>query len=245
MSWILFAASLIFFVLAVREYTPFVVNDIRMDQLQKEVILPEKEIKDKEIPKWASRRIDWEKLQKTNPDIVAWIVVPGTKIDYPVLRCDKWNEYLYKDYEGEFSKPGSIFIQPETEEDFSDFHTILFGHNMRNKSMFGSLHSYEKESFWRKHRKIYIYQPGKATRYRIFAAYDCRDGSETYRTEYKDEEARKEWISMVRKESYFSVKDAVRTGDHILTLSTCSNGGPRSSRYVVHSLEREVITNDE
>ena len=244
--WFLMMASFLFLLLAVREYAPFLKNDIRLEQLQKEVAPgEEEEEKDDSMPKWASRRIDWEKLHKINPDIIAWIKVPGTKIDYPVLHCNKWNEYLHKDYSGEFNKPGSIFIQPETEKDFNDFHTIIFGHNMRNKSMFGSLHSYEEESFWRKHRMIYIYQPGKAIRYRIFAVYDCKDGSEIYRTEYKDDNAKKEWIEIIRKESYFPVNDSVKVDDHILTLSTCSNGGPRSSRYVVHSLEREVIMYDE
>ena len=243
-------ASLFFLFLAIKEYAPFFKNDIQMHELQKEVA-PDDTTEDdaagreQKLPKWAGRKIDWEKLHKINPDIIAWIVVPGTKIDYPILRCKKWNEYLHKDYKGQPSKPGSIFIQPETKEDFSDFHTIIFGHNMRNKSMFGSLHSYEDESFWKKHRRIYIYQPGKAVRYRILSAYDCKDGSETYRIEYKDEKAKEEWISMIRKESYFSVKDGVKVSDHILTLSTCSNGGPRSSRYVIHGLQKEVIENVE
>ena len=160
-----------------------------MEQLQKEVA-PVEENEDTEpdgsIPGWAARKIDWEKLRKTNPDIIAWITVPGTKIDYPVLSCKTWNEYLHKDYMGEPSKPGSVFIQPETGKEFNDFHTIIFGHNMRNQSMFGSLHRYEEESFWEKHRKIYVYQPGKAFCWRVFSAYDCKDGSETYLTEYKD-----------------------------------------------------------
>ena len=250
LSWILLAASLIFLLLAIREYAPFLQNDIKMHELQKEVAPedtgedePEKE--EKKHPKWARRKIDWKKLKKMNPDIVAWIVVPGTKIDYPVLHCRKWNEYLHKDYKGESSKPGSIFIQPEMFKDFSDFHTIIYGHNMRNKSMFGSLHSYEDKSFWKKHRKIYIYQPGKAICYRIFAAYDCKDGSETYRTEYKDDKFREKWISMIRKNSYFPSKGTVGLEDFILTLSTCSNGGPRSSRYVVHGVRKEVIEIDE
>ena len=250
LSWILMAASLCFLVLAVMEYAPFLKNDMKMYELQKEVA-PEDPGKDepgrqvRKLPEWAGRKIDWDKLHRINPDAIAWIVVPGTKIDYPVLHCKKWNEYLYKDYKGESSKPGSIFIQSETDKDFSDFHTIIFGHNMRNKSMFGSLHSYEDGSFWKKHRKIYIYQPGKAIRYRVFAAYDCKDGSETYRTEYKDDKAKEGWLSMIRKSSYFTAEDVVDITDHVLTLSTCSNGGPRSSRYVVHGFEKEVIIIDE
>ena len=96
LTWILFTGALVFLLLAAKEYYPFLVNDIRMDQLQEEVAPDENqgEQRDKNIPKWASRKIDWKKLHKTNPDIVAWIKVPGTKIDYPVLHCQKWNEYF-------------------------------------------------------------------------------------------------------------------------------------------------------
>ena len=153
LSWLLTLGAILFLFLAVKEYYPFLVSDIRMKQLQEEAAPEEKEEpgskdpqkEEKKVPQWADRKIDWKKLKKTNPDIIAWIVVPGTKIDYPVLSCHRWNEYLHKDYEGKDSRPGSIFVQPETAKDFSDFHTIIYGHNMRNKSMFGSLHKFEDE----------------------------------------------------------------------------------------------------
>ena len=247
-SWVLMLAALFFLILAIREYAPFYLNDRKMEQLQKDVApikkTEEKKKMVKKIPGWASREIDWKKLHKINPDIIAWIQVPETKIDYPVLRCHTWNEYLHKDYKGNKAYLGSVFIQSENAPNFRDFDTIIYGHNMRNKSMFGSLHKYEKKSFWKKHRVIYLYQPDKAIRYRIYAAYDCKDGSETFQTEFKDDAAKKEWILLTRKLSYYTAKDKIRPDDFILTLSTCSNGGPRSSRYVVHSIKKEMIEFD-
>ena len=249
LSWFLVIASLVFLILAIREYMPFLVNDIKMDQLQKDVAPDIEEQEDKEEserhPKWACREIDWKKLKKINPDIIAWIQVPGTKIDYPVLHCKKWNQYLHKDYKGESNELGSIFMQPENSDGFNDFHTILYGHNMRNKSMFGSLHHFEEKDFWKKHKKVYVYQPGKAIRYHVFAAYDCRDGSETYRTKYKDEREKEEWIRTICEGSYWKSDVKVESKDVILTLSTCSNGGPRSSRYVVHTIAKEVFRYNE
>ena len=247
LTWILCIGALVFFSLAAKEYYPFLINDIRMNSLQKEVVQEEdlEKIPDKKVPKWACRKIDWKKLHKINPDITAWIHVPGTKIDYPVLHCHKWNEYLHKDYEGKESEPGSIFIQPETSEDFSDFHSIIYGHNMRSKAMFGSLHRFEDESFWKKHRKIYIYQPGKAIRSIIYSAYDCPDGSDTYKTEFQSVEEKMEWINQTISGSYFDAGISPKTEDLFITLSTCSNSGPRSSRYVVHSIVKEVINLDE
>ena len=247
LSWILFTGAFVFLLLAAKEYYPFLVNDIRMDTLQEEVAPDEsqEDIPDKIVPKWASRKINWKKLHKINPDIVAWIKVPGTKIDYPVLHCHKWNEYLHKDYEGKESEPGSVFIQAESSEDFSDFHIIIYGHNMRNKSMFGSLHSYEDGSFRKNHKKIYIYQPGKAIRATIYSAYDCPDGSDTYQTEFHTDEEREEWISRTLSDSDSGPETGPGTEDRFITLSTCSNSGPRSSRYVVHSIIKEVIDLDE
>ena len=250
--WFFVLGAVFFLFLAAKEYYPFLISDIRMEQLQEEAAPevkekeePEGDTQVRKIPGWATRKIDWKKLKKINPDIIAWIMVPGTKIDYPVLRCHKWNEYLHKDYEGKDSRPGSVFVQPETEEDFSDFHTIIYGHNMRNKSMFGSLHEFEDQSFYKKHKKIYVYQPGRAVRYRVFAAGGCRDGSETYRTDYRDRNAKEEWIRMIRSESYVKTKETVTADDIILTLSTCASRRTRSSRYTVHGVRKEVIELDE
>ena len=214
LSWLLTLGAILFLFLAVKEYYPFLVSDIRMKQLQEEAAPEEKEEpgskdpqkEEKKVPQWADRKIDWKKLKKTNPDIIAWIVVPGTKIDYPVLSCHRWNEYLHKDYEGKDSRPGSIF---------------------------------------EKHKKIYVFQPGRAMRYTVFAAGGSRDGSETYRTDYKDRKAKEDWLRMIRSESYIKTEKKVTADDIILTLSTCANGGTRSSRYTVHGVRKEVVNLDE
>ena len=138
MDSVLWIGAMIFLIAALVEYYPFLKNDRDLHELKKEVV---QEDKDKR-----SRKINWKKLKKINPDIIAWIEVPGTKVDYPVLGCHTWNEYLHKDYRGKDNYLGSIFIQPSTHKDFSTFHTVVFGHNMRNQSMFGSLHRFEEKS---------------------------------------------------------------------------------------------------
>lgn len=248
--WLLIIAAFFFLVLSIREYYPFLKNDIDMKELQEEVapsmeIGEEKDQDQHNLPKWANRKINWKKLHKINPDIIAWIHVPGTKIDYPVLHCHKWNEYLHKDYQGKSSKPGSVFVQPETSAEFTDFHTVVFGHNMRNRSMFGSLHRFQEKNFWKKHENIYIYQPDKVIKALVYSAYDCSDQSSTYDTVFKDAGEKETWIQMTREKSYYPIKRKVNSDEHILTLSTCSNGGPKTSRYVVHSVVKEMIHFDE
>ena len=138
---VLISLSMIFIGAAFREEYPLWKNQKILEDLRSDVKAEET---GDEVP-----GIDWEKLKKINPDIVGWIKVPGTRIDYPVLQGSRWNEYLHKDYKGEYCYAGSIFLQPETS--FEDKHLILYGHNMRTRSMFGSLHEFESEDFYKKH----------------------------------------------------------------------------------------------
>lgn len=136
---VLISLSIIFIGAAFREEYPLWKNQKILEDLRSDV--KAEETGD------GNPGIDWEKLKKINPDIVGWIKVPGTKIDYPVLQGSRWNEYLHKDYKGEYCYAGSIFLQPETS--FEDKHLILYGHNMRTRSMFGSLHEFESEDFYK------------------------------------------------------------------------------------------------
>ena len=103
---VLISLSIIFIGAAFREEYPLWKNQKILEDLRSDV--KAEETGD------GNPGIDWEKLKKINPDIVGWIKVPGTKIDYPVLQGSRWNEYLHKDYKGEYCYAGSIFLQPET-----------------------------------------------------------------------------------------------------------------------------------
>ena len=213
---VLISLSMIFIGAAFREEYPLWKNQKILEDLQSDV--KAEEIGNRDLG------IDWEKLKKINPDIVGWIKVPGTKIDYPVLQGSRWNEYLHKDYKGEYCYAGSIFLQPETS--FEDKHLILYGHNMRTRSMFGSLHEFESEDFYKKYNKIYLYQPEKVMKYTVYSVYDCLDKSTTYLTDFtgnKKDERWMDWLSMtIEKNAYYPIKKKPEKEGQILTLSTCS-----------------------
>lgn len=229
-----FGLAVLFLFLAVREYAPYLKSDLEVMTLRNEVE------KDPD-GKGKGKEIDWDALKKTNPDIIAWIEVPGTKIDHPVLKSSEWNEYLHKDYKGRESYPGSLFVQPDCGEDFSDSHIVIYGHNMRNQSMFGSLHRFEKGSFWKEHREVFLYQPGKTIVAEVYSTYDCKDKSQTYHTVFETEEEWETWISMSMEGSSYDTGFTVKKEDKVVTLSTCAGGGDRDRRYVVHAVIKKEV----
>lgn len=230
--------AIFFITLAFKEQYPLWENQRQLEQLQSKV---ETEKKNGKIP-----HIDWESLQKTNPDIIGWIKVPGTKIDYPILQGKKWNEYLHKNYEGKYSYAGSIFIQPGAS--LREKHLIIYGHNMKIKSMFGSLHKFESEDFCKQYHKIFLYQPGKTIECTVYSVYDCLDKSSTYLTDFSDEDDQwKKWIAMtIDKNEYYPIKNKPKENSSIVTLSTCAGKGKGDSyRFVVQSLVTRAYTYEE
>lgn len=226
---VLFFGILYFSSLSAREYLPYIRNRIQIGKLQREAA---------DRGKDGRRKIDWEKLKELNGDIIAWIEIPGTKVDYPVVKCPSYSYYLHHDVKGKRNVLGSIFVQPETAADFSDPHTVIFGHNMSDKQMFGSLHSFESEKFWKKHRKVYIYQPGQEMEAVVYGTYDVLDSTDTYRTKFDTPDEWKEWIAMTTGKRYYDTGIRPEETEQIITLSTCSNRRERKSRYVVNCVVR-------
>ena len=171
--------------------------------------------------------MNFDELESINPDIYAWITIPGTKVDYPILQCkDDENFYLTHDAQKNESAYGAIYTQSYNKDDFSDFNTVIYGHNMRNGSMFGDLDKYRKEDFFNKNQDIYIYQPDRTLQYRIFAAYTFDDTHimldynfdiMAQRIEYVDSIYSGEFKGNILKEP------RIFASDKIITLSTCLN----------------------
>lgn len=116
--------------------------------------------------------IDFKALKEINPDIYAWIVIEDTAIDYPVA-CREGDDtfYLHHDLYGDPKYAGCIYSEDKNAKDFSDPLTVLYGHNMRNGSMFQNLHKFENPEFFDKHPEFYVYTANHRYTYRVFAAY--------------------------------------------------------------------------
>lgn len=181
--------------------------------------------------------VDFQKLQKANPDIYAWINVPGIEeLDYPILQSSKSNSYyLNRTVNGKWSVYGSIYTEDYNKKDFSDFNTLIYGHNMKNGTMFGSLKKFRDAAFFEKNRYINIYMENRILKYEIFAACTWDNKHILANRNFDLEENRTAYL-----EEIFAVRDMnsqvnkdikVTADDKIITLSTCMNNDAK--RFIV------------
>ncbi|MCI8418349.1 MAG: class B sortase [Lachnospiraceae bacterium] len=178
--------------------------------------------------------VDFGSLQEKNEDIYAWITVPGTQVDYPVLQHPTQDSY-YLDHTVERAEglPGSIYSEAVHPKDFSAVHTVLYGHNMKNGTMFGSLHSYEDETFFQENPYIYVFLPDKTLLYQIYGAVRFSDAYLPEYCNYEDEAAFTAYVEEMRNASGWTDPEVeVPFGSRILTLSTCI-ANDSAHRYLV------------
>lgn len=206
---------------------------------EKPVIQEEsKEEPEEPEPSWRKESsLNFQELWSHNEDIYSWIEIPGTEVNYPVLQHPTDDAY-YLDHTVDHVKglPGSIYSEKIHLKDFSSVHTVLYGHNMKNDSMFGSLHDYEDENFFEENRYVYIYLPERTLVYEIFAAVTFSDA---YLPVYCDYEDYKELIAFIEeiKEAPGNVNDEIKFTEEskILTLSTCVANQP-TNRFLVQAV---------
>lgn len=217
------------------------------DRLQEEKKVEEKlkEQLEQPVTKAPEIPIDFAKLQETNPDIYAWIQIPGTKIDYPVLQ-NGFNDSFYLDHtaDGQEGSIGAIYSERQSAKDFSDFNTVLYGHNVPSGKMFRGLHQFEDLEYMKAHSEVIIYTPDAKRVYQIFAAvvYDDRHILNTY--DFSLESHKQDYIDSLlhARNMGNSIREdvSVTTNDRILTMSTCIKT-QRDKRFVVGA----VLINEE
>ena len=186
--------------------------------------------------------IDWDKLHATNPDIYAWINVPGTSVDYPVLQHPTDNGYyLMHNLDGSYGYPGVIYTEDYNSKDFTDPNTVLYGHNMDNTTMFSTLHKFSDPDMVLNPHYIYIYtEDGRTLVYEIFAAYEYPSLHLLINFDVKNEYVFEQYLRNI------SNIDITGTGvanirhdieptvdDRIITLSTCTTDHDASERFLV------------
>ena len=202
-----------------------------------EVILEEEKA---ELP------IDFDGLMEVNPEIYAWIRVPNTNIDYPILQHEDEDQsyYLTRDVHGENNQAGSIYTEYYNNKHFQDPNTIIYGHNMKNGSMFHNVRYFAERDYFDEHEELYIYMPGKILKYQIINCYVYDDRHLLGSFDLSDEEVHKEYLEdiMRPRSMYTMIREDVElsTEDKLVTLSTCVANQPNNRRLLQAVLVEEI-----
>jgi sortase B len=163
-------------------------------------------------------------LQKINPDVVGWLTVDDTAIDYPVVQGETNIEYLNKAVDGSFSLSGSIFLDRRNADDFTDYYSLIYGHHMSGNVMFGEIPEFLEQEYFEEHTSGTLFQPDSTRQIEWFAcvrtdAYD----SYLFQPGYEEKEDRVELLDYIRQEAVQYREIGVTASDQIIALSTCEN----------------------
>ena len=186
----------------------------------------------------ALRDMDFTALREANPDVTGWILIPGTKVSYPLVQGDDNEYYLKRTWRKSYSSVGAIFIEEHCSADLSDFNTIIYGHRMNNGSMFGALDRYKDEAYLKAHPCVYITDDSGCHTYDIFAVYEAPVESPAYALGLTGDAEKHLVINWSLAQSVVDTGIWPSAEDRIITLSTCTGKG-YETRFVVQAVLRE------
>ena len=187
-------------------------------------------------------RAKLKNLRETNPDVIGWISIPGTVIDYPIVQTDNNDYYLDHSITGTYLKSGSIFVDYRNESDWSDKNTIIYGHNMASGEMFAQLAKYKSGTFMRNNKYIYIYTDEGIRVYNIFSAYQTDVYTPYTLINFANDNEFISWAKTAHSSSIKKQSGSFRFkgDDKIITLSTCTNSLNDDERFAVHAILTEI-----
>jgi len=182
----------------------------------------------------ALKSIDLEALREVNPEVIGWIHIPDTAVDYPIMQGEDNEYYLNNTWDGKPSSVGSIFMERKNSSDFSDYNTILYGHHMKNGSMFATVKYYADQSYWSEHPYIYVVDDSGVHRYEVFAAFEAGVTDYPYYLGFT-EERKQEYIDFSLSMTEIDTGVEPGVNDRMLTLSTCTGRGTYATRLIVQA----------
>lgn len=187
-------------------------------------------------PKQFTGVVDWKALKKVNPDVQGWLYQKGTVINYPVVQGTDNDTYLHTRFDKQWSGGGTLFVDSRMEKDFRGFNSIIYGHHMKDGSMFRSIRGYTKEDgYYDKHKTLELATPHGNYHLVVFSAFITKATDEdTYKMTY-DEAEKQAYIDRAWERSELPItRDSVDVtkNDRLVTLSTCAYDY-EEARYIV------------
>ena len=165
--------------------------------------------------------VDFEGLKQINKDCVGWIHVPGTRISYPVVHTTNNDYYLYRLFNRDHGISGTVFLDARNDSDMNQRHSILYGHHMKNGTMFANAEDYKDQLYADEHPVGYYITPEVTYEITFFAGYLTDPYNDSWDLEFTDSEF-SSWLDRAKQRSHFYSEVKPTTEDRIITLSTCS-----------------------
>lgn len=185
---------------------------------------------------------DFSSLRTINSEIYAWIVIPGTNISYPICQHSDNDYYLMHTYSMEENRIGAIFLDYRVSNDFSDYNTVIFGHRLRDQTMFSALKTYREKDTWEKNPYIFICTPDDTIRvYKIYSAFAGDPDGISYNKKIKTDSDKQKFIDYTLRCAEYKTDIEPTIDDKFITLSTCI-GTNHTHRMIIHAVYDSSIS---
>lgn len=184
--------------------------------------------------------VNHELSQSHNEGYTGWIEVPGTVISYPTVKGEDNQYYVTHTFVGKQYKGGAIFLDYRNASDYSDYNTIIYGHMMKDGSMFNNMEKYNDETFFTTNNMIRLYTPQGIRLYKIFSFYETKDDSKAYTLKFADDVEFQQFLDFTKESSMYKTDENLLISDKIITLSTCSRG-VSPYRWIIHAKLIEIV----
>ena len=207
-------------------------------------------LSDSENMTLADLTVDWDALRAVNPDIVAWVYVPDSPINYPVVQGDDNEEYLHKAFDGStgwLASAGTIFLDSTNSSDFSDRNSALYGHHMNDGSMFASLSDWQNNDEFNAHRDIYVLTPQGNYRLKTFALVKTTGDDALVQTTFSSDESYQSYIQDKLDRSVTTQQGEVLSAADIrqsMLFSTCEYSQADGRAVLFAAVVETTVAND-
>lgn len=195
----------------------------------------ESKVKNSEDSHIAWPEVDFNALHEINSDIVGWLFCEDTEINYPVVQTDDNNYYLKHLFNRDYNANGCLFLDCRVSDDFSDSHSIIYGHNMDSGSMFSSLEGYKNQEYYDAHPQLLLVTPEANLQIKLFAGYVANVEDDAWQVDFSNEVEFDMWLSSATGRSTFKSNISPLATDRIITFSTCSYESD-NPRFVVQGV---------
>ncbi len=180
-------------------------------------------------------RLNLGALRVFNEDVIGWIRIPGTELNYPLIQGEDNDYYLRRTWKGTYSIMGSIYMDYRNDAGLGDFNTIIYGHRMRNNTMFGELKNYKDKAYRDKAPYVYLLDDEGTHKYEIFAAYEAKVSEKLYTAGLTEEQDKQTVLDTAEKLTVWDTGISPTTEDRVLTLVTCTGMGYHS-RWILQAV---------